>query len=691
MSTPSDRFFALVVGIDRFAVHPHLDGCVNDAHAMRDLLVDGFGVPADHIRVLTNEAATRDGIIGAFKSHLIENDAIGRGDAILFHFSGHGANMLDPLDVSPTGLIESLVAYDSGTEGVFGIPDTTVAALLALLGEARGDNVTVVLDCCHSGSGTRSGDGQAPKVRLTRTDERVPPAGLDAEIVGAAKALGGGKMWREGGVPYTLLAACRDRELAQEYVDVSGGKARSQGAFTWHLVDALWKLAPGTSYAMLHEGVAARVNAHNPHQMPQCEGERDRVVFGAARVRRDAFVRVVGVERGELVLDGGQVHGIGVGAQLDLYGASVQRLEELGDGSKAEVLARAVVVSVSPGRCRAVVESAVPEALLHARAVVVDAGEVVPKRGVGVRLGAGVGEGKLGEGKAEERVKAAVAAVVARLADSAWVRFVAEGPAELVVVGEGDRLVVAGADEGRPLVGPWVVGVGAAEEVAERVVMALEGVARFRRVSELGNSDPGSRLQGALRLRLRQVVAGVAPSELPVVEVVEGERVLVYDPAADENLYMLEVVNEGPRAVFVTALLMNADYSILRLYPASGGEQSIDAGRSLFVGHTSANELMDVWLPGDAPGEALWTVSRNSVVVVATVVPVDLALLEQGGLEVPVPEGRHRSEGLEGLIAASVSGHRMARKRSRAGEDWGAASLAYTVVRKPESVVVGGG
>ena len=155
MSTPSDRFFALVVGIDRFAVHPHLDGCVNDAHAMRDLLVDGFGVPADHIRVLTNEAATRDGIIGAFKSHLIENDAIGRGDAILFHFSGHGANMLDPLDVSPTGLIESLVAYDSGTEGVFGIPDTTVAALLALLGEARGDNVTVVLDCCHSGSGTR--------------------------------------------------------------------------------------------------------------------------------------------------------------------------------------------------------------------------------------------------------------------------------------------------------------------------------------------------------------------------------------------------------------------------------------------------------------------------------------------------------------------------------------------------------
>ncbi|MEZ4431502.1 MAG: caspase family protein [bacterium] len=307
MSTVGGRFFALVVGIDRFAAHPHLDGCVNDAHAMRDLLVDGFGAPPENVRLLTDEAATRDAIIDAFRSHLIENDDIRPGDAIIFHFSGHGANMLDPLDASPTGLIESLGAHDSGTAGVFGIPDTTVAALLALLAARRGDNITVVLDCCHSGSGTRHAEGQAPKVRLTRPDERVPPRGLDAEVVAAARALSA-----SDAVSHTLLAACRDRELAQEYVDASTGKPRCQGAFTWYLVEALWRLAPGTSYAMLHESVAARVSAYNPRQMPQCEGARDREVFGAAVVRRDPFVRVVAVERGSWCWVGGAAwHGAG--------------------------------------------------------------------------------------------------------------------------------------------------------------------------------------------------------------------------------------------------------------------------------------------------------------------------------------------------------------------------------------------
>lgn len=668
MSTAVGRIFALVVGIDRFAAHPHLDGCVNDAHAMRDLLVDGFRAPAENVRLLTDEAATRDGIIDAFRSHLIENDAIRPGDAIVFHFSGHGANMLDPLDASPTGLIESLVAHDSGTEGVFGIPDTTVAALLALLAAKRGDNITVVLDCCHSGSGTRHAAGQAPKVRLTRPDERVPPKGLDAAIVGAAKALG-----ETTAVPYTLLAACRDRELAQEYVDASGGKPRSQGAFTWYLVEALWRLAPGTSYAMLHESVAAQVSAYNPRQMPQCEGARDREVFGAAQVRRDPFVRVVAVERGELVLDGGALHGIGRDARLWLYPASVQTADAL-----PAPVAEAVVISVTPSRCRAVVVGVEPEALLRARAVVAEGGEVVAPRRVGSSVAAG----------ASAEARAAVAAVERWMGGSRWVAAAGEGPAELVVRAEGDRVVVCGADDGAPLVMPW--GVGDPESTGRAVVGALETIARFRRLGALANPDPGSRLQGRLRVRLRRFVEGAAPQEMPVIEPVDGEVVAVYDPAQETNWHLVEVVNEGSRPVFVSVFSLNEDYSVVQFYPRLGGEQSIDAGRSLFAGHTAAAERLDMWLPGDGPGEPLWTVSRSRILVVATVAPVDLSVFEQGGLDVPVPAG-HRSTGLAALIDAAVSGHRMARSRDRAGEDWATASLPYTTVRKPVAVAVGAG
>lgn len=668
MSTVGGRFFALVVGIDRFAAHPHLDGCVNDAHVMRDLLVDGFGAAPEDVRLLVDEAATRDAIIDAFRSHLIENDDIRPGDAIVFHFSGHGANMLDPLDASPTGLIESLVAHDSGTAGVFGIPDTTVAALLALLAAKRGDNITVILDCCHSGSGTRHAEGQAPKVRLTRPDERVPPKGLDAEIVAAARALSA-----SDAVPYTLLAACRDRELAQEYVDASSGKPRCHGAFTWYLVEALSRLAPGTSYAMLHESVAARVSAYNPRQMPQCEGARDREVFGAAQVRRDPFVRVVAVERGELVLDGGALHGIGRDARLALYPSSVQTLDALPDA-----IGEAVVTAVTPTRARAVAVGVEPEVLLRARALMVDGGEVVAPRRVGLSVGADV----------SARAKAALGAVERWMAGSRWVAAAGEGPAELVVRAEGDRLVVCGADDGAPLVMPWAV--FDAEETGRRVAGALEVIARFRRVGALGNPDPGSRLQGRLRVRLRKFVEGAAPAEMPVLEPVDGEVVAVYDPTQQYNWHLVEVANEGPVAVYVSVFSLNEDYGIVQFYPRLGGEQSIDPGRSLFVGHTAAKERLDLWLPGDAPGEPLWTMSRSRVLVVATVAPVDLSVFVQEGLDVPVPAG-HRVEGLAALIETAVSGKRMARSRDRAGEDWATASLPYTTVRKPVAVKVGAG
>lgn len=669
------RLFALIVGIDRFAVQPDLDGCVNDAAAMYRLLVDGFGVPDEHITLLTNEDATRDAIIDAFRSHLIDNDAIERGDQIVFHFSGHGANMLDPLDASPTGMIESLVAHDSGEEGIFGIPDTTVAALLELLADQRGDNITVVLDCCHSGSGTRDADEQAPKVRLTQADERIPPTRLDAAIVDAATALGTKKRWREDGVPYTLLAACRDRELAQEYIDDFGDEPQSYGAFTWHLTDALWRLTPATSYAMLHETVAAKVNGYNPHQMPQCEGRRDRAVFGSASIRRDPFITVTGVERGRLVLGGGRMHGIAKGATLALYPATVQTRDELPDPPIATV----TVATAGPSRAHAVVDHPRPEELLHARAIVTDPGEAIQPRLVALRAA----------DDASPAARDALDHLQKRLGHSTWVRHAATGPAELLVRATGDTLTLRAADDDRPLIEP--ARVYDPRDAAVDMLGALENVARFRRISEMRNTDRGSRMQGAIRLIVRRHDPDLAPTDMPIVDLVDGERSLVYDPEREDNFYLVEVRNQSPRPVFVSVFTLNADYSIARLYPTGGVEQSIDPDRSLFVGHDDPNELIDVWLPGDEPGEPYWTISRSTFKVFASITPTDLSLLEQHGLDVPAPSNHRVTSGLEALIADTVTGKRMARRRRDRVEDWATADLPFTVIRKPVDVPIGEG
>ncbi len=684
MSEPRPMW-ALLVGIDRFAAQNDLDGCGNDVGAMYGLLTSGYGLDADCVRVLRDEEATRQGIIDAFFEHLIDNPQIERGDQIIFHFSGHGANMLDPLGASPTGYIESLVAHDSGLDGVFNIPDTTVAALLELLSHAKGDNITVILDCCHSGNGTRKADERAPKSRLTEPDRRQPPRTLDGDIVARATALGVKKRWREEGLPYTLLAACRDRELAQEYVDYYADHEPAYGAFTWHLVDALWRLQPKTSYGILHEQVAAQVNVYNPNQIPQCEGNDTRSVFGSKPVRRDPFIKVVGTEKGEVVLDGGRVHGLGKGAVLELYPADVLRADELPEAPTAV----AEVTRVNASRAWAYVDTGNPEALVLCRAKIVQNAEnVAPKRVVALALG----------DDAAPHLEDALAQLARQIERSTALRVDDARPAEFVVRAEGRNLVIRGHDEPDPLVRPDAIGGD-----ARAALVALESIARFRRVSALRNDEAGSRLQGRFRIQLRPFSSEGTPFDQPVVESTDSEIVLPYNAAAVreaeeqggdpvENWYFIEVINESPKPVFVNVLGLNSDYSIVKLYPGDGEEgQRLDAGRSLFVGHQDGDMPLEAWLPGEDDVGEVWTTSRTVLKVVATPDPAKLDMLQQGGLDVMPPAGKHRGDGIEALIAQSIGGHRMVRRAKRRTYDWATADLALTVVRKPEGVRVEGG
>lgn len=213
------RLFALLVGIDNYQHIDGLLGCVNDVEAMRVLLMSRYGVPERRLRVLTNAQATRTDILEAFQEHLIDNPDIRHGDQILFHYSGHGSQMAArPEDYEPDGWSESLVPYDSRLGDGYDIRDKKLAALLDRLATAKGDQITVILDCCHSGSGTRAPeDSSGPRVRRVGADTRIPPVDLDSDLRGgitrSARSTGLAA-WAGGRLPYVLLAGCRDGELS---------------------------------------------------------------------------------------------------------------------------------------------------------------------------------------------------------------------------------------------------------------------------------------------------------------------------------------------------------------------------------------------------------------------------------------------------------------------------------------------
>ena len=156
----SSRKLALLVGINAYPAESHLpalDGCLTDVELQRHLLIYRFGFNPKDILTLTDAHATRQGILEAFEEHLIQQAK--PGDAVVFHYSGHGSQIADPDFDHPDGLNSTLVPVDSSRPakadagGI--VQDITGHTLFLLMAALKTDFVTVVLDCCYSGGAKR--------------------------------------------------------------------------------------------------------------------------------------------------------------------------------------------------------------------------------------------------------------------------------------------------------------------------------------------------------------------------------------------------------------------------------------------------------------------------------------------------------------------------------------------------------
>ncbi len=156
---------ALVVGINLYPEIREngvrgardLRGAVNDARNMQAALIEHLGVRPEEIRLLTDAEASREGILSAFRTWLI--DGTEPGDRVFFYFAGHGAQVPDEDGDESDGFDEALAPADAAGElvgseaGLSGfIIDDEISVLLAQL---AGREVTMIVDACHSGTITR--------------------------------------------------------------------------------------------------------------------------------------------------------------------------------------------------------------------------------------------------------------------------------------------------------------------------------------------------------------------------------------------------------------------------------------------------------------------------------------------------------------------------------------------------------
>ena len=314
--------YALLVGIDDYRPPVRkLRGCVNDIKEMEAYLKarvePGEGRTLDEalkIRTLADGEATREAVIRAFWDHLGQ---AGEGDVVLLCYSGHGSQEQAPQEfwhLEPDHLDETLVCHDSRTEGSWDLADKELAKLIREVA-GGGPHVLVLLDACHSGSGTRNLDLGETGVRRVETDTRPRP--LDSFIVtleeleefGTTRSLTARPSgWNTAG-RHVLLAACRDDEEAKEYQ--SDGSHR--GAFSYFLGTTLRTIGGAITYRSLFDRAGALVRGQVTRQTPQLEatdpGDLDQPFLGGV-IRPTPRYAVAGIRDRRWTVDVGRIHGI---------------------------------------------------------------------------------------------------------------------------------------------------------------------------------------------------------------------------------------------------------------------------------------------------------------------------------------------------------------------------------------------
>lgn len=169
---------ALLVGINYPGTSNQLNGCVNDIIRMNYMITNHFGFTENkNKRMLTDNSATTKNILRRLEWLV---DGAKPGDVLLFHYSGHGSQMVDTdydLDEEPDGLDEIICPIDLNWRDKV-IKDDDFARIFANLPD--GVNLTVVLDCCHSGTGLR-GSLQNPYLPQSPNKDRVLAMPIDIE------------------------------------------------------------------------------------------------------------------------------------------------------------------------------------------------------------------------------------------------------------------------------------------------------------------------------------------------------------------------------------------------------------------------------------------------------------------------------------------------------------------------------
>ena len=341
-TAPKPTKRALVIAIGEYS--PGRTGwsrinSANDARILEPTLKNqGFTV-----RIVSNP--TKAEIVSALN---ILREESKPGDIVLVHISAHGVGITDDNGDESDGFDESIVPIDApdasklpaGYKGEKHLRDDQLGEFLTTIRERLGPqgDLLVLLDACHSGTGTR---GPGGVVRGSTEPLRLPDfpqAAASGEDPSVFFELPTGTALSN----ITVLAATQANHLNYE------NAVQQCGSLTSAFCSVISEESSAMSYQALFERVQSKISlldvCYQSGQHPELEStQSNRMLFGGEKTAVKQAFPIISLNPAErtALLNGGKLAGIDVGTRLKLYKA--------GDNpATAKVLDSVVVESASP-------------------------------------------------------------------------------------------------------------------------------------------------------------------------------------------------------------------------------------------------------------------------------------------------------------------------------------------------------
>ena len=665
------NIYALLVGIDEYVspVSP-LQGCVNDITAIKEYLkgrvdTDGYQL---HLRTLLNQDATRQAIINGFRQHLCQASS---EDVVFFYYAGHGSQEEAPEEfwtIEPDRLNETLVCYDSRSPGGWDLADKELAKLIAEIAE-KNPHITIIMDCCHSSSGTR-GDIEADTlVRQAPIDRRKRPlesfifSGLEAEQLSTERSLAKNTTgWTLPRGKHIFLAACRDRETAKEY----NGGGQHRGAFSYFLLDTLKKANGSLTYRDLFKRTNALIRSKVAAQSPQLEAtvldDLEQPFLGGAIAGRKPYLTVSYHKAHEWVIDGGAVHGVPQPSgdettflALFPFDSSPERMQELsaaiGEARVIEVMPQLSLVQISG------IESLEPE--MTFKAVVTSL--PLPPKGVLIT----------GEEAGVKLARAALLAMGYENQPSLYLQEVVktENAEFKLLARNGQYLMTRPADD-RPIVAQIQ---GYTEESALQAIERLEHITRWTNIAELSSPATSSIQPDAVQMVIYQEGQEVKDAQISFQY--QQQNGLWQSPT-----FKVKLKNTSKQELFCALLDLTDRYAVSLELLETGGVWLKPGEEAWALG----GENIYPTVP-----EKLWkqgiTESQDILKLIVSTAEFDATLLRQNELDLPFFPEREAGRGrgtLNRLMKRVQSRElRSAPEEEELYDDWITTQINITTVR----------